>query len=225
MDLQQLLDRMKQIEGTTTEVSQPVNDGCGDPMPYMPPKPETPPPSMSVNLNAHGLDDIESMMKLLTKVNPDMMPVVNKAMPSVSAAPAITSIKPMLEPLKMMVDFDADNDDRVGGEKDMGLPPDHDRDHAIVKTLDKDGDGDHDIDDHRMDKKEAYANEPNEEEKSVDYVLNKIAGGMNKGHGTYPKVSDGDNPMQKVTRMGESELRDQIRNDLRKRLAEIKGAE
>lgn len=221
MDLQQLLDRMKQIENTTTETSQPINDGCGDPTPYMPPKPDTPPPSMSVNLNAHGLDDIQSMMKLLTKVNPDMMPQADRAM---SPAPTVAAIKPMIEPLKMIADFDADNDDRIGGEKDISLPPDHDRDHAMIKTLDKDGDGDHDMDDHRMDKKEAYANEPNEEEKSVDYMLNKLAGGMNKGHGTYPKVSDGDNPMQKVTRMGESELRDQIRNDLRKRLAEIKGA-
>jgi hypothetical protein len=87
------------------------------------------------------------------------------------------------------------------------------------------------MDDHDMepedddeDKKEAWDNEPNEEEKDIDYMVNKLAGGMNKSHGTYPKVSGGDNPMQKITRMGEDDLRAQIRAELQKRLAEAKGA-
>jgi len=218
MDLQQLLSRMKQIESGTKESTQPITDGCGDSMPMMPPKPETPAPSMSVNLNAHGLDDIESMIKLLTKVNPDMMP------PSGSDLPKVMTAKPMLEPLKMMIDYDADNDDKIGGEKDMSLPPDHDKDHIIVKTLDKDGDGDHDMDDHRMDKKEAYENEPNEEEKDVDYLLNKIAGGMNRSQATYPKVADGDNPMQRVKESNDDDLRERIKQDLRRHLDEVKGA-
>jgi hypothetical protein len=223
MDLQQLMNRMKQIENTATETSQPIADGCGDPAPYMPPKPETPPPSMSVNLNAHGLDNIESMMKLLTRVNPDMMPRVDKDLPGISAAPTITAIKPMLEPLKMLADYDADNDDRVGGEKDMALPPGHDQDHAMIKTLDKDGDGDHDMDDHGLDKKEAYENEPNEEEKDIDYLLNKISGGMNRRQATYPKVADGDNPMQRVKESNQ-ELREKIKQELRRHLEEVKGA-
>jgi hypothetical protein len=34
---------------------------------------------MSVNLNAQGMDDIESLMKLMTKVNPDMINQPEKA--------------------------------------------------------------------------------------------------------------------------------------------------
>jgi len=256
MDFHALLAKMQQIEN-----SQPVqSEDCGMmptsspsmPSPSMPPKPETPPPSMSVNLNAQGLDNIESMMKLFQKVNPDMMPKIPTA-PSVTAIPSISAIKPEIPPMKMLPDFDADNDNKVGGEIDMEIEPmdkpgdsmmgqDLDSDDEpgsqpgkLGASLDRDGDGDHDMDVHAMEpendeeedeeeKKEAWANEPDEEEKDIDYMVNTLAGGMNKSHGTYPKVSDGDNPMQKITRMGESELQAQIRSDLRKRLAEAKGA-
>jgi len=249
MDFHALLARMNEIEGRQ---STPV-EGCGmtppaSPMstPPMPPKPETPPPSMSVNLNAQGMDNIEQMMKLFQKVNPDMMP--KEPMPTMAPPPSIMSIKPSLPPLKMLPDFDADNDDKAGGEMDIEVEPmdepkdpmmkmDLDKDDdegsqpgGLGASLDRDGDGDHDMDDHDMepddeeDKKEAWANEPDEEQKDVDYMVNKLAGGMNKNHGTYPKVADGDNPMQKITRIGEDDLRAQIRADLRKRLAEVKGA-
>jgi hypothetical protein len=71
---------------------------------------------------------------------------------------------------------------------------------------------------------ESWENEPNPEEKDIDYLVNKLAGGMNKGHGTYPKVADGDNPMQKIKSMESSDLRSQIRAELLRRLAEAKGA-
>lgn len=70
--------------------------------------------------------------------------------------------------------------------------------------------------------KEAYENEPNEEEKDLDYLVNKVSDGMNRKKGTYPPVSQGDNPMQKI-RTAEN-LEDSIREELRKRLAEAKGA-
>lgn len=70
--------------------------------------------------------------------------------------------------------------------------------------------------------KEAYENEPDEEEKDLDYLLNKVSDGMNRKKGTYPPVSHGDNPMQKI-RTAEN-LEDQIRAELRKKLAEAKGA-
>ena len=243
-------------------VEQPTSEECGMPPPGMPPmgmpsKPDIPPPSMSVNLNAQGLDNIEDMMRLFQKVNPDMMPPMAPPMPSLAPPPSIMSIKPELPPLKMLPDFDADNDDMPGGEKDdlpgMDLDKDNDMDKPkdammkmdldkdddegdqpaeLGKSLDRDGDGDHDMDDHRMEpkdddeeeKKEAWDNEPDEQEKDIDHMVNKLAGGMNKSHGTYPKVSDGDNPMQRVTRMEGEDLKAQIRDELRKRLAEAKGA-
>jgi hypothetical protein len=92
MDFQRLLARM-------VELDQPTSEACGDSM-GMPPGPEmakvseAPPPSMSVNLNAQGMNNIEQMMKLFQKVNPDMMPKVDLPMPSLSSP----DIKPMSKP-------------------------------------------------------------------------------------------------------------------------------
>jgi hypothetical protein len=267
MDFHALLAKMQELDRAPV-VDQPAVEGCGDPMPPMPSPmappvsqepPPAPHPSMSVNLNAQGLDNIEQMMKLFQKVNPDMMPKVAPA-PMLTPMPSISSIKPELPPLKMLPDFDADNDSKVGGEMDIEIDPmdkmdldkdpmdldkdpmDLDKDMGsqpgkLGGSLDRDGDGDHDMDDHDMEKdsddgdndsddekkKEAWENEPNEEEKDVDYMLNKLSGGMNSNHGTYPKVADGDNPMQKVKESND-ELRASIRAELQRRLNEAKGA-
>ncbi len=250
MDFHQLLARMQELDRPATE-SQPVQaDECGMPPPAssMSPAPTEPPiphPSLSVNLNAQGMDNIEQIMRLITKVNPDAVPQ-QPPMPTMAPPPSIMSIKPELPPLKMLPDFDADNDDMPGGEKDM----DHDMDEpkdimvkmgddgkddegsqpgGLAATLDRDGDGDHDMDDHEMepkddeeDKKEAWENEPDECEADIDYMNNKLAGGMNRPKDTFPKVAGGDNPMQRVREA--SDLKDQIKAELRRRLAEAKGA-
>jgi hypothetical protein len=245
MDFHQLLAKMQELDRTPTPEIQPVqSEECG----MMPPmsstmnKPDTPPPSLSVNLNAHGLDDIEQIMKLIAKVNPDAAPK-DPGMPSLSAPPSIMSIKPELPPLKMLPDMDADNDEMPGGEKDidsddtksiiMKMSGDKDEGEqpgGLAQSLDRDGDGDHDMDDHDMepkddeeDKKEAWANEPDECEADIDYMNNKLAGGINKPKDTFPKVAGADNPMQRV-REDNSDLRSQIRAELQKRLAEAKGA-
>lgn len=123
--------------------------------------------------------------------------------------------------------MDATNDDMPGGEMDSDYDNDgkldpHEKDHAkekpLLKSLDRDNDGDHDMDDH---KKEEYANQPDEEEKSIDYMNNKLAGGMNRPKHTFNKVADGDNPMQKV-KEGD-DLRARIRAELQQKLAEAKG--
>lgn len=242
MDFHQLLAKMQELDAPAqnTQVIEQPADECGMPPPGMPPmsdmgKSDTPPPSMSVNINAQGLDNIEDMMKLFQKVNPDMGPLDK---PDMSPMPMM-SIEPItkssLPPLKMLPDMDADNDEMPGGEldsdydKDGKLDP-HEKDHAdekpLLKTLDKDNDGDHDMDDHDMEKKgkdEAYMNEPDEEKKSVDYMNNKLAGGMNRPKDTFPKVADGDNPMKK-NKFESGDLRSQIRAELLQRLAEAKGA-
>ena len=236
------------------ELDQPALEACGDPM-GMPPAPSTPPPtppSMSVNLNAQGMDNIESLLKLMTKVNPDMINQPSP-MPMPAPMPSITSIKPELPPLKMLPDFDKEEppEMKFGGPSDIDAPdmdmdgPDMDSDKdddkgpqpgGLGSSLDRDGDGDHDMDDHDMEKdsddgdddsddekkKEAWANEPDERVRSVDYMNNQLAGGMNKPKDTFPKVADGDNPMQKVKEGGD--LRAQIRAELLQRLAEAKGA-
>lgn len=243
MNFYDLLSKLNTIDSAPVEQITPEG-GCGMPSPGMPPmgsmsKPDTPPPSMSVNINAQGLENIEDMMKLFTRVNPDMMPKVPEPMPSMSIIAPMGGDKPMDAPMpkpinKLLPDFDAENDDMPGGEmdsdynKDGQLDP-HEKDHAsekpLLRSLDLDKDGDHDMDDHDMEKKnkdEAWENEPQETDYDVDYMVNKLAGGMNRSQDTYPKVSDGDNPMQKIKQEGD--LRAQIRAELQQRLAEAKGA-
>lgn len=246
MDFHALVAKLNQLDKQPVEVQ--TQENCGSmPVPPMPEKTETPPPSLSVNLNAQGMDNIEQMMQLFKKVNPDMMPKDPTPMPTLSMEPGIASITPSsLPPLKMLPDFDADNDDKVGGEldsRDLDKDSDDimmkmdaskdtedegDQPAGLAQSLDRDGDGDHDMDDHKMEpeddeeKKEEWANQPDVENKDIDYIVNKVAGGMNKGHDTYPKVADGDNPMQRVK---ESEdLKSEIKAELRRRLEEARGA-
>lgn len=221
MDFNQLMAKMRELDQPATE------EGCGMPPPSMgmtppmgmPPKPDVPPPSMSVNINAQGLDNIEDMMKLFQKVNPDMSSPKDNMMPSLGAEPSILSIKPSLPPLKMLPDLDADNDDKIGGEKDMNQPGD------LGASLDRDDDGDHDMDDHDMEKKkdkeEAFANSMGDSGPEIMDIDAAIPDGndLNKPKKTFPKVAGGDNPMQK---MESGDLRAQIRAELLQRLAEAK---
>lgn len=239
MDFHQLLSKMRAIDTETTEsmtpecgaMMSPMSMAPPPPMPSEPPPP--PPPSMSVNLNAQGIDNIEQMMKLFQKVNPDMVTKKPVEVPSLTGL-IMKSPEPNTSPV---ADFDASNDNMVGGELDTDSDYDHDgvldpheQDHArekpLLKSLDIDDDGDHDMDDHTKEDGgfQASTTEPDEQYKDPDYMLNKLAGGMNKPQGTYPKVAGGDNPMQKITRMEEDELRSQIRSELQRRLAEAKGA-
>ena len=251
MDFQQLLARMVELDRPATES---ITQECGDPMampsPVMPQKQETPPPSMSLNLNAQGMDNIESLMKLMTKVNPDMINQPNPvSAPAMTAMPSLTPPGPSISgigdlgnldagPLKMLPDLDSDegpemdepksmdikigapdmdgdNDDMPGGEKDSGDDQEQDSD-------DQEQDSDDQDDDEQKPKDEEYANEPDVDVKSVDYMNNQLAGGLNKPKGTYPKVAGGDNPMQRQNESGD--LRAQIRAELLQRLAEAKGA-
>ncbi len=226
------------------ELDQPVvqAEACGDPMPPMSPmsspmsaKPDTPPPSLSINLNAQGMDNIESIMKLMTKVNPDMinqpspMPM---SMPISISKPSPIGMGPLGNldsgPLKMLPDMDSDNDDMPGGK--MDLPPDHDKDHAMVKALDKDDDGDHDMDDHdaeKKDKEEAFGNSVDGSEPEYADISASIPDGndMHKPKKSFSgKPYRGDNPMAAGAYESKDQLRASIREELLQRLAEAKGA-
>jgi hypothetical protein len=246
MDFNQLLAKMRDLDQPTTQ-SMPATEACGDaPMPMsMPPSVNDQPPpshpSMSVNLNAQGMDNIESLMKLMTKVNPDMINQPSKMMPmpTMTAMPSLTPPGPSISaigdlgnldagPLKMLPDLDMDEPhdkpdaDNMGGPSDMdsdNMPGDNDLD----KVQGDQDDGEDQDDDRGMEKddekKNEYANEPEEKYKDIDYMVNKLAGGMNGPKGTYPKVAGGDNPMQRVEAV---DLRTSIRNELRNRLSEVK---
>ena len=243
MDFNSLMAKMRELDQPTTQ-SMPATEACGDaPMPMsMPPSmnDQAPPahPSMSVNLNAQGMDNIESLIKLMTKVNPDMINQPDKMMPmpSMTAMPSLTPPGPSISaigdlgnldagPLKMLPDLDMDEPKGPSDRDSMNDPRDMDSDDMDFDDNpgDNDNDGDHDMDDHDIekddDKKNEYANEPDEQYKDIDYMVNKLAGGMNGPKGTYPKVAGGDNPMQRVETV---DLRTSIRNELRNRLAEAK---
>lgn len=222
MDFHQLLAKMQQLDKPVDTMTTEM--GCGDsPMPTPPSQPPVAPPSMSINLNAQGMDNIEDLMKLVTKVNPDMDKPSLPPLPSMNTTPSIMSIKPSMPPLKMLPDLDAENDDMPGGENDH-MEPDGDEGPEI-KGLDRDNDGDHDMDDHdaeKKDEKEAFANSPigSQDEPEVKDFKSTIPDGddLNKPKKSFSdKPYRGDNPMA-----AESDLRSQIRAELLRRLEEAK---
>ena len=257
MNFQDLLAKMQAIDTAQTEAPvEQSTEECGMPMaPNMP----TPEPkdkaSMSININAQG-DAIDDVLRLMTKVNPDMinqpekpeMPTLSIMAPGMDGPMDAPEGPPMPKPInKLIPDFDGDNDDMPGGEDDMvaikamgdkgddndydnddkldAHEKDHDDEEKLHKTVDRDDDGDHDMDDHDMEKKdkeEAYANEPDEDERDIEYMTKKNSGGMNRMKGTHPKVAGADNPMQRV-KEGE-ELRASIKEQLLQALEEHKGA-
>ena len=115
---------------------------------------DTPKPSMSVNINAQGADNIKDILSVLQNIE------------------------------------------------------------SGIDGLDRDGDADHDMQDHEM---ESYENEPEEDVKDVDYMVNQLAGGMNRPKGTHTKVGGGDNPLQAI-----DDLEESIRSELLNRLQNIK---
>jgi hypothetical protein len=207
----------------------------------MPEKPDTPPPTMSINLNAQGLDNIEELMKLVKSVNPDM----DKPASPISAISIEPMDKPMggLPPLKMLPDMDSEphdepDADNMGGPSDMdadNMPPmgDLDRDDGddVTKAMgDIDGDGDHDMDDHDAEEKEkdeAFGNSLNGSEPEYAGIDAAMPDGddLNKPKKSFSgKPYRGDNPMAAGAYESKEQLRASIREELLQRLAEAKGA-
>ena len=243
MNFQDLLAKMQELDRPATEAcgDSPMSPSMPMSIPSMPEKPDTPPPSMSLNLNAQGMDNIEELMKLMTKVNPDM---INQPAPmsSISIEPMD---KPMggLPPLKMLPDMDSEphdepDADNMGGPSDMDAdnkPPlgDLDRDDGddVTKDMgDIDNDGDHDMDDHDAEKKnkdEAFGNSLNGSEPEYAGVDAAIPDGndLNKPKKSFSgKPYRGDNPMAAGAYESKEQLRASIREELLQRLAEAKGA-
>lgn len=237
MDFQQLLAKMVQLD-------QPVGEECGMPPPAMgqmagtgmPPMNDQPPPahpSLSINLNAQGMDNIEHIMKLVAKVNPDMQKPEMPPLPSLSPEPSIMSIKPSMPPLKMLPDLDSEpeGDHPEPDADNFGGPSDNDADNKIdiiQKSMgDIDGDGDKDVggddEDDGKEKKDEWANgltgHDDVDYKGMDAAV-RDGNDLNKPKATFPKVAGGDNPMQKTE---STDLRSQIRAELLKRLNEAKG--
>lgn len=185
MDFNQLLNKMREIDSSQ---SQSIGEECGAmPTPNMPAQApqETPPPSMTVNLNAQGLDNIESMMKLFQKVNPDMMPKEPANDMSFGTTPAIMQVTPSdQKPInKLLPD--------LSDEPSVDSPGDPRSQETGRKS-------------------EAWNNEPDEQMHDLDSLI-RNGDDLHKKKGTYPKVAGGDNPMQRVSE-DNSEAQDYIRD-------------
>lgn len=244
MNFQELLAKMQQLDRPASTVEQVTDEmGCGDMSQSMPPsmppanEPPVAPPSMSINLNAQGMDNIEDLMKLVTKVNPDMDKPNLPPLPSMGDMPSIASIKPAMPPLKMLPDLDSEpeGDHPEPDADNFGGPSDNDADNkidVIQKSMgDIDGDGDHDMDDHdaekkdKKDEKEAFGNSPiggsEPETKGLDAAI-PDGDDLNKPKKSFSgKPYRGDNPMA-ANAYESTDLRAQIRAELQRRLTEAK---
>ena len=255
MNFNELMQKMRELDQPVVQA-----EACGDSMPPMSPmsspmsaKPDTPPPSLSINLNAQGMDNIESIMKLMTKVNPDMInqpPSMPMSLPISISKPTTIGMGPLGNldsgPLKMLPDMDSEPEgdhsepdaDNMGGPSDNdadNMPPmgDLDRDDGddITKSMgDIDDDGDHDMDDHDAEKKEkdeAFGNSLNGSEPEYAGIDAAIPDGndMHKPKKSFSgKPYRGDNPMAAGAYESKEQLRASIREELLQRLAEAKGA-
>lgn len=123
MDFKAILEKMAELDA-----SKAVEE-CG--MPMNTPAPSAPPavpPSMSINLNAQGLDNIESLMKLITKVNPDTMGAKDATLPMLTAEPSMASLRDKVIPKPEMgiadSDIDPTDNDIDPEEESFGNAPD-----------------------------------------------------------------------------------------------------
>ena len=221
MNFNDLMAKMRELDQPVPETIQAPVEACGDmpPSPMeMDSKPDTPPPSMSVNINAQGMDDIGELMKLLTKVNPDMINQKDAPTSPMSIEPSITSIAPSLPPLKMLPDLDAEQG------------PEDNKEEPEIKGLDQDHDGDHDMDDHdaeKKDKDEAFGNSLGDSEPDYKDISANLPNGndLNRPKKSFSgKAYRGDNPMAAGAYESKETLRANIRAELLQRLAEAKGA-
>ena len=191
------------------DLDKPVIAECGDMGQMMDSdRGQMPPahPSMSVNLNAQGMDSIESLLRLMTKVNPDMLSQKGPEA-TLTAMPSIASIistddKPEMLPAVtdepdrgMSVDIDGidigGDDDLSRAQGDQDDDGDHDMDDHDLET-------DHESDDEKMEKEGAYdaSTTPDPQYQDSDFMLNKLSGGLGRQQTMHKhSYKQGDNPM------------------------------
>lgn len=227
MDFYKLLSKLDQIEKSSTKMETYTKNEncmqgeCGGNMPPVPPIPTQPPiqpPSMNVNLNAQGMDDIEQMMQLFQKVNPDMVPKSSVASPISDKSPPTTNVTAL-----KMLPLDMDMDELPG--KSMKPHTHLDSDDEMGSDDEPyDIDADEEEENHESTDFSSSTTNPDERYYSSDYMNNKLAGGMNSPKDTYPRVAGGDNPMQRVREAEDAAemFKQRVREELKQRLAEAK---
>lgn len=225
-------DLYKKIAELDKPVAEAAIEECGEPMGMTPPVADTHtnPPSMSLNINAQGMDDIEELIKLITKVNPDAGKPAGDLPTLTGPGPSIATIKPELPPLKMLPDLDKEPGDEGPEPEEKGPEGKEKEDEAAEPNGEEDDIMNHlnkelkPFDDQQEKDKEQEEDQqastsPDPEFKDADYMINKLAGGLNKPKTmTKHGYQQGDNPLA----MREGDLRAQIKAELAQRLAEAK---
>jgi hypothetical protein len=167
MDMKKILSIVTgaKEEVQTTQLNENM-EGCGMPSP-MSSAPSSPPVSMSVNLNAQGVDNIKELLNLMRAADaphgspmPMTMPAVGVDMPL-----AVTKIGGDDEPESMP---------DKGGDRGMAQIRD------LISKADK--------------PEESYANEPDERYAGVDAVVSS-GDDLHKQKSMYPATAAGDNAM------------------------------
>lgn len=204
MNFSDLYKKIATIDGVLKE-SAVVE--CGD-MPSTANMPSHQPMTMSINVNAQGEEDISSLMRLLTKVNPDMMPKVDSS-PVVSPELSIGGPGPKIsspaddikgDMMKLLPLDQDDGEDLDGADLDDESVEQGGEDDDIMTHLNKElKPYDDQVAKDKETEEGAYdANTtPKPEYKGVDAVTHD-GNDLNKSKATFPKVAGGDNPMQKV---------------------------
>jgi hypothetical protein len=233
MDFHSLVAKMGELSKPLTESEVKIGEcGMDTTTPHNP-------PTMTVSLNANGLDDISSLMRLLVKVNPDMMPKDDKG-PTLSADPNILTISNNHpEPLKMLpepADLDGDEDGDLDNDEDEGMAGSiaggiaggmATKSLAGASTGAKIGSeiqdkffGDEEETEEDLDGGFQSANTSNKDTKTFD--TDKLVGksnGIDKEKDMVKhSYKQGDNPMA----MKDRDFKESIKLDLQQRLAEIK---
>ena len=188
------------------DLDKPVIAECGDMGQMMDGAGQMPPahPSMSVNLNAQGMDSIESLLRLMTKVNPDMISQKGPEA-SLTSMPSIASIIATDDKPEMLPAV-TDEPGHDGSHDIDGIDLGGDDDVSKAQG-DLDNDGDHDMHDHEletdheeddMEKEGAYdaSTTPDPQYQDSDFMLNKLSGGLGKQQTMHKhSYKQGDNPM------------------------------
>jgi hypothetical protein len=171
--MKNLIQRMTDIENAT---KKPLMEDCG--MGMTPPVNQGTPVSINVSLNASGKEHVQDLMNMMKNAG-------------LGGAQAVT---PAMMPMRMDMEKFRDT---VDGPNEIDLSPEQDDD-EIIQTLDRDDDGDHDMDDHDIEKKskdESYANEPDEAYGDTQYMTKDLSGGINREKKMFKPAAKGDNPM------------------------------
>lgn len=209
-------------EKQTTQLNENMEE-CGMPG-AMGSMPNTPPVTMSVNLNAQGVDNIKELLNLMRTAETGMgynqpvgmpMPAVGLDMPiAVTKISGQDDDEPDMgdKPKSMPAGDDGDRGmaqirDLISkADKPKGLANEPDEAYAGVDSVTTDAgggvNGPKDPADIRVKDprgyepaEEEYANEPDEQYSDHNTMIKDLSGGLNREKQQYAKAQDGDNAM------------------------------